>query len=213
MSAKGTFITFEGGEGCGKSTHIKLLTSRLEELGYTVCQVREPGGTASGERIREILLDPSLSDMEPLTELLLYEAARAQIVTEVISPALQDGQVVLCDRFIDSTVAYQGYGRGLDVALIEELNAATIVDCVPDRTILLQLDAQAGLQRAIEQTGEAHADRIEAAGADFHERVHAGFDELAAQDPQRIRLIQTAPSREKTQEAIRAQLADLFEGL
>ena len=186
----GIFITFEGGEGCGKSTQIKLLVAALQERGCDVLQVREPGGTAVGEKVRSILLDKANDGMDSLAELMLYEAARAQIVAEVIRPALDAGKVVLCDRFFDSTIAYQGYGRGLDPEMIGRLNMIATSGLVPDLTILLDMDVEAGLRRAKGVTGgDGEGDRIESAGLAFHQRIRAGFAALAQQHPERIALI------------------------
>ncbi len=199
---RGLFITFEGGEGCGKSTHIRMLAEWLREQGREVLQVREPGGTAAGERIREILLDPK-SELDPVAELLLYEAARAQIVAEVIKPALAGGQIVLCDRFVDSTVAYQGYGRGLSVEEINRLNASACQGTMPHATILLVDDPGRALKRATKRG----ADRIEQAGLEFHQRVREGFEALAAANPQRIHRIETQPTKPETQALVRAAVA------
>lgn len=204
----GTFITFEGGDGAGKSTHIRLLADRLAERGYEVVRVREPGGTAIGEALRAIVLDPANAAMTPEAELLVYEAARAQIVAEVIAPALARGAVVLCDRFFDSTVAYQAFARGLDRGFVDGANRFSTGGIVPDRTLLLVCaDAEEGLERAHEQ---AEPDRLEQEGVAFHRKVAAGFAALAAEEPARVRTVDSRGSVEDTARAIAGELADLF---
>ena len=207
MPERGLFITFEGGEGCGKSSHIAWLTDRLEQAGRKVLTVREPGATAVGEPIRAVLLDPVHTGMAPLTELLLYEAARAQLVAEIIAPALAAGTVVLCDRFIDSTTAYQGHGRGLDLAQIAELNRIATTGLTPDRTIVLDVPVEIGLKRAVKHQAP---DRLEQEDRAFHERVHEGFVAIAAAEPARVRIIDTSGSKEETRALIARQLVDLF---
>lgn len=185
----GLFITFEGGDGSGKSTQIARLEVRLRTLGYDVRSFREPGGPEAGgigERIRAILLDPALGDLDPRAELLLYEAARAQLVSAHYRPALADGAIVLGDRYTDSTIAYQGYGRGvLPVERVRALNELATGDLVPDLTILLDVDAADGLAQATAQG----ADRLERAGQAFHERVRAGYLALAEAEPMRVKLV------------------------
>ncbi|MBN1192602.1 MAG: dTMP kinase [Coriobacteriia bacterium] len=183
------FITFEGGDGSGKSTQIVLLAERLRGLGLEVRTFREPGGVApgdAGERIREVLLDPAHGELDVRAELLLYEACRAQLVEAHYRPALAEGAVVLCDRYTDSSVAYQGYGRAvLLVEEVRELNRIATGGLVPDLTLLLDVDAAAGLEHAT----AAGADRLEQAGQDFHERVRAGYLAIAAAEPDRVKLI------------------------
>ncbi len=204
----GTFITFEGGDGVGKSTHIGLLAEALERHGYEVVSVREPGGTAIGEALRALVLDPANDSMAPATELLVYEAARAQIAAEVIAPALARGAVVLCDRFFDSTVAYQAFARGLDRGFVEAANRFAADGLVPDRTLLLVCgEASVGLDRA---QGHAAPDRLEQEGVAFHQRVAEGFAAIAQEDPARVRVIDSRGDRAATARAIAAALADLF---
>lgn len=202
----GVFITFEGGEGVGKSTQILLLAWRLEAAGIEVLRVREPGGTHIGEEIRSILLDPQNTDLDDISELLLYEAARSQIVSQVIKPALDRGATVLCDRFTDSTTAYQGVARGLDLALVEQANHLGSKGLVPQRTIVLMHDTQEALNRAVEEG----ADRLEAEGLDFHERVAQGFIKIARLYPQRVRLVPSQPEKGQTAELVFDELKDLF---
>lgn len=200
----GVFITFEGGEGCGKSTQLQHLVARLEAEGHVVRVLREPGGTATGEAVRELLLDPE-SLVSPVCELLLYEAARAQLVDTVIRPALERGEVVVCDRFFDSTTAYQGHGRGLPLDTIEMLNAIATSGLRPHRTIVLDLSVAEGLCRATRQG----ADRLESAGDDFHERVREGFLAVAAAEPERVRVVDAVG----TQEQVHDRIVDALAGL
>lgn len=182
----GVFITFEGIEGCGKSTQIGLLAQHLEKHGHAVLVTREPGGTELGEAIRGLLLDPRNGAMAPLTELLLYEAARAQLVAERIRPALEARQVVLCDRFYDSTTAYQGAGRNLGDIDLAALHRLATGGLVPDLTVLLDLPVEEGLKRAL---GDARGDRIERESIAFHERVREAFMDIAKQEPDRVRVL------------------------
>lgn len=185
MSSRGVFLSFEGGEGSGKSTQISILTTTLESAGLEVVLAREPGGTRLGEAVRALLLDPATGDVDSRAELLLYEASRAQLTREVIGPALAMGAVVLCDRYYDSSTAYQGYGRGLPIAEIEALNSSATGGLEPDMTLLLDGDHQRGMDRA---TTEG-TDRLEAAGDEFHSRVRHGFLKIAEAEPLRVRVI------------------------
>ncbi len=192
----GLFITFEGCDGSGKSTQIALLAERLGALGLDVRLFREPGGPLPGgvgERIRDVLLDPALDDMDPLAELLLYEAARAELVAHHYRPALAAGAVVLGDRYVDSTTAYQGYGRGvLPIEDIVALNRLATGGLVPDVTLLLDVDAADGLTQATREG----ADRLERAGSAFHERVRVGYLAIAAADPGRVKVVPRGPVAE-----------------
>lgn len=182
------FITFEGIEGCGKTTQIGLLTSFLKNIHRPFLLTREPGGTEVGEQIRQILLYSENVGIEPMAELYLYAAARVQHLRQVISPALRDGKIVICDRFADATLAYQGYGRGLDLAWIEEIHERTMENVKPDLTFLLDLPVQEGLRRALRRM-EKHPikeDRFEKEALDFHQRVREGYLMLARREPQRI---------------------------
>lgn len=172
------FIAFEGPEGAGKSTQIQRLASRLEQTGYQVTVTREPGGTPTGDRIRDILLNTDL-DITPMSEFLLYASARAQHVQEVIAPAIQNGRIVLCDRFAASSVAYQGYGRGLDPTWVASVNDAATQGFMPDCTLLLDIDPEVGLARVARR---GQADRLERADLSFHTRVREGFLSLAHHD-------------------------------
>ncbi|MCL2024869.1 MAG: dTMP kinase [Coriobacteriia bacterium] len=201
------FITLEGGEGAGKTSHIEALRADFESAGRTVLVVREPGGTAIGEAIRTILLSPEHGAMVPRAELLLYEAARAQLVDEVIKPALADGAVVLCDRFFDSTSAYQGAGRGLESAFIDKLNLFATADLVPDATIVLDLPVDVGLTRA-RTTGAP--DRLEAASHGFHEQVRTAFCALAEAHPARVRMVDATQPLDVTYVAVRTALEEVL---
>lgn len=208
QAARGLFITFEGGEGAGKSTHIRFLADCLESRGYEVVRLREPGGTSIGEDLRAVVLNANNERMADECELLVYEAARAQIVAEVIRPALERGAVVLCDRFADSTVAYQAYGRGLDLEFVKQVNRFATQGVWPDRTIVMVCESAAeGLERATRRFG---ADRLELAGLDFHERVNQAFLDLAREDSERMRVVDSRERKSDTAKAIFAELADLF---
>lgn len=187
----GLFVTFEGGEGSGKTTQLRLLANHLRALTAEVIETRDPGGTAIGKEIRTLLLHPGSVPIAAATELLLYEASRAQLVREVVAPALARGAIVLSDRFTDSTVAYQGFGRGLDLGLIQRLNRFTTDGLAPDLTVLLDLDPGIGLTRCRRSVSAEPScwDRIEAEPLDFHQRIREGYLGLAREDPDRIRVI------------------------
>lgn len=185
---QGVFITFEGGDGVGKTTQVALLRDWLAERGHEVVCLHEPGGTALGEKIRALLLGREQDGMDPRAELLLFEAARAQLVSERVRPALDRGAVVVCDRFTDSTVAYQGYGRGLGAGLVGRLNALATGGVEPDLTVLLAMDANDSQERVMRRSG-ASSDRMEAAGPGFRARVAGGFSEIAFADPARVRVV------------------------
>jgi dTMP kinase len=192
MAVLGKFITFEGPEGGGKSTQVRRLAERLTAAGLTVITTREPGGTPTGEAIRGILQhDHAGEPICPAAELLLFEASRAQLVEHVIVPALKQGTWVICDRFIDSTAAYQGYGRGFDLAKVIEINTFAIGGCLPDLTILLDVEISAGQTRLALRNREQKTvqDRFEREHSAFHERVRAGYLELARRWPERIRTV------------------------
>ena len=182
----GCFITFEGTEGCGKSTHIKKLASRLKAEGRTVRTLREPGGTESGESIRH-LLKHGPEELTAEAELLLMNASRAQLVREVIRPAIAAGEIVLCDRFYDSTTVYQGTGRGLDAAQVQNVIEFAAGETRPDLTLLLQIPLKTSEER---RARRAETDRFEQADRAFFERIEAGYTALAAAEPDRIRVIQ-----------------------
>jgi len=185
------FITFEGIEGCGKTTQISHLTSFFKKNRRPFLLTREPGGTKVGEKIRQILLSSDNAGMEPMAELFLYVADRIQHYHQVIVPALREGKVVLCDRFADATTVYQGFGRGLDLAWIEEIHARALENTKPDLTFLLDLPVEVGLKRAwkrLEQD-QTREDRFEKEAMDFHRRIREGYLTLARKEPARITVL------------------------
>jgi dTMP kinase len=208
----GLFITFEGTEGCGKSTQIALLAERLRAEGKTVRLLREPGGTAIGEEIRHTLKhSPSNHGMTSEAELLLMNASRAQLVREVIRPALASGEIVLCDRFYDSTIAYQGYGRQLDLKMIRSIVDVAVGETRPNLTLLLNISQSVSeaRQRARQAAGPAVRDRFEEADRNFFERVARGYEDIAAAEADRIKVIDASGSIETVSAAIWAQVQKL----
>jgi len=206
------FITFEGIEGCGKTTQIRLLAESLRARGLQVLATREPGGCPIADAIRSILLDSTNSGMAPRTELLLYAAARAQHVFEVISPALREGKVVLCDRFTDATLAYQGYGRNLDRGLIERLSLLAAGDVIPDLTLLLDFPPEEGLRRAClrnDSQPELNEGRFEQESLDFHSRVRTGYLDAAGRE-ERFRIIDARGSVEEVAARIEKTVDEFF---
>lgn len=186
---KGVFITFEGGEGCGKSTQCKLLEDYLKYEGYKVFSSREPGGDFLGEKIRDMVKSPEYAgQIDELSELFLFLASRAQYVKKIIIPKLNEGYIVISDRFSDSTMAYQGYGRGLNVGLIGHANGLISKGTKPDLTFLIDISAERGLSK-MRKAEYGKADRIEAETLEFHKRVNEGFREIAKKEPSRIKLI------------------------
>lgn len=204
---RGKLITFEGPEGSGKSTQSRLLCEYLEEKGISFLYVREPGGTEVGEKIRNILLDPESATGTPTNECLLFLAARAQLVETKLRPALEDGKVVVLDRFTDSTIAYQGYGSGLDIDFIKELNNFTTGEIKPDLTIYLDIESEEGLKRSSKNHPQ---DRMEAKGLDYHQRVRDGYRELAKAEPERIKLIPVRDEVNETQGLVREEVNKLL---
>lgn len=184
--AKGHFITVEGIDGCGKSTQARLIAAALEAAGHDVLRLREPGGVKISEQIRAILLDPANAEMGDVCELLLYEAARAQLVHQVIRPALAAGKTVVCDRFYDSTTAYQAFADGLDRNMVSQANELAVDGCRPDLTLVFDLPVEDALRR---RSGREAEDRLELKGLEFQERVAAGFRAVAADEPDRVKLI------------------------
>ena len=180
---KGLFITFEGGDGCGKTTQIKLLDEYLRNKGYKTLITREPGSKGLGEKVREILLNYD-GDVSPVCESFLFLADRAQNVDCLIKPALEEGTIVICDRHTDSSVAYQGYGRGLDIDRIKKLNSIATSGLSPDLTIVLDVDVETSQKRV-----GAEKDRMESAGIEFFERVRQGYLEIAKQEPERVKVV------------------------
>ena len=209
----GKFITFEGPEGSGKSTQIRLLAETLEAEGLTVKCTREPGGTDIGEAVRNILQHDAVD--EPLgerTELLLFTASRAQLMKRVIIPCLEEGCWVLCDRFIDSTMAYQGFARGMDIDTLDRINEFAIYNRKPDLTLLLDLDIEVGFERLEGRyaDGQAKADRFEREARDFHRRVREGYHNLAEREPARFRIVDTDRPVEVVANDIRTIVKDVL---
>jgi len=202
------FITFEGPEGSGKTTQIELLSSYLEGKGYPVLATREPGGTSIGEQIRAILLDPQNADMLPASEALLFSAARAQIVNQVIQPHLEQGGVVLCDRYADSTLAYQGYGHGLELEMLHAITALATEGLKPDLTIYLDVDIEEGLRRklAAHKAEQSEWNRLDRQETAFHRRVREGYLQMAAREPDRWLVIDATQPLEAIQALIRARV-------
>ena len=204
---KGVFITFEGIDGCGKSTQTSMCRTWLEGLGRTVLLVREPGGTKIGERIRELLLDKKNSSMAPMTELFLFEAARAQIVEEVIKPAISEGKIVICDRFFDSSYAYQGCARGLGPEMVSRLNMDATGGLAPDITFFLDISVEGAIKRRSVRGEEK--DRIESAGDAFQEKVRQGFIRAASED-KRIVTVDASLSPDEIFAQIREKIETLI---
>lgn len=201
---RGLFATFEGIEGCGKTTQIGRLKTYLEGKGHTVTVTREPGGTAISEKVRDLLLDPANGAMNWRAELLLYQAARAQLVEEVIRPALDAGNTVLCDRFADSSTAYQGGGRGLPLEAVSGLHGFATDGVWPELTFVLDLPVEEGLRRA---TARRELDRIEQEAVDFHTRVREAYRQLADHEPERVKILDATQDIE----TLAAEIASLAE--
>jgi len=207
------FITFEGVEGSGKTTQIRLLKTYLTQKGIPCKVTREPGGCPIGEKVRKILLNPDHHEMVPLSELLLYEASRAQHVKEVIEPLLKKGIMVLCDRFSDASIAYQGHGRKLDLGLIKRLNRLSSQGIKPDVTFLLDCPSDVGLKRAVQRNisqKKEKEERFEREKIQFHHRVRRGYLALAKKESHRVKVIDTREGEEKTFEKIRKIVDELI---
>lgn len=215
--SKPLFITFEGGEGSGKTTQINRLSQSLSDMGYKVITTREPGGTPEAEKVRELIVQRDGGEWTPMAETLLLFAARIMHVEKVIKPALQGGKIVICDRFADSTIAYQGYGHGVDQHAIEEIYAHSLGHFKPDLTFLLDIKPEIGLERAGRRLAaesinvEQREDKFENIGLEFHERLRQGFLEIAHAEPDRCQIIDASRSLETLTEEIlnitRARLA------
>jgi dTMP kinase len=212
--ARGVFISFEGSEGCGKSTQIRRLAERLESLGNSILLTREPGGTEIGEQLRQLLqFSKAGYAMTPETELLLFAASRAQLVREKIAPALAAGRIVLADRFLDSTTVYQGVARRLDPARVAEINQFAVGDCVPDLTFVLDLDPTVARQRLLARaTAAGSPDRMENQPAAFYDAVREGYLRLARETPDRVQLLDAAQPEEAIFSEIWIQLATRVSG-
>jgi dTMP kinase len=210
------FLVFEGVEGSGKTTQATRLGRHLRDLGYNHLLTKEPGGTALGERIRAILLDPSEEGMDPLSELLLYAASRRQHVVDLIQPSVDRGIIVICDRFTDATLAYQGYGRLLDIDLLRQLNDWVTGGLAPDLTVILDLPEEEGLNRAKERNLERdlHLEsRLEGEDLRFHRRVREGYLALAEETPERYAVVSATGSVDEVFERILAVLAERMPGM
>ncbi|MHB8109306.1 MAG: dTMP kinase [Syntrophorhabdaceae bacterium] len=200
------FITFEGIEGCGKTTQIELLSGYLTTKGYSVVKTREPGGTQFGEALREVLLRKEM-DVRSLSELFVFMAMRAQHVEEVILPAIQNGKVILCDRFADATYAYQGYGRKIDLTTIDALNAMVTKGLRPNLTILLSITAEKGLKR---RAASSEMDRIEQENISFHQRIEKAYEKMAKEDPKRFFVVDGNLKIPAIHEIIRTRVDNLL---
>lgn len=199
------FITFEGPEGSGKSSQLPALASFIASRGYDVVSTREPGGTRIGNQIREILMRMDNTELHPRTEILLFQAARAQLIEELILPSLAEGKVILCDRYGDSTLAYQGYGHGLDLDRLKMILEFATSGLKPDLTILLDVDVMVGLKR---KKAKEEWNRMDAFELSFHERVRKGYHELVSQEPARWKIVDASQSQEQVQEDIRQIVLD-----
>lgn len=212
MPTRGVFITLEGPEGAGKTTQARLLHEALRGR-YPVLYSREPGGTAIGERIRALLLDDAHAEMDPRTEMLLFASSRAQFVAEVVEPALRGGQIVVSERYVDASVAYQGLGRGLGVELVRRVNEVATHGVSPDLTILLDIEPAVGLQRARAAVGKegrrGRGDRLEQEALAFHARVRAGFLAIAHEEPDRVRIVDGS----RAQHVVHDEILRVVEGL
>lgn len=196
------FITFEGPEGSGKSTQVALLADAMRQQGFPVFATREPGGTPIGDQIRACVHNVGHTNMTAVTEMLLYSASRAQLVQEVIRPALATGAVVLCDRYADSTLAYQGYGRQLDLSILQQITAFATGELRPDLTLLLDIDVERGLARR--NDGGEEMNRLDLETVAFHRRVRSGYHDLAGRDPQRWRIIDADRCVDDVQQDVQA---------
>jgi dTMP kinase len=204
---KGIFISFEGIEGTGKTIQSRLLYEYLTKKGYEVILTGEPGGTRIGLKIRDLLLSVENKGMTPFAELLLYNASRAQHIQEVILPVMNKGAIVITDRFTDSTVAYQGYGRGIDLNIINSIKRMVAADLQPDITILLDLDVEVGLRR---NRGINKMDRLELEDVEFHKRVRSGYLKIATKEPERIKLVDASENIEQVHNKIIKIIMDFF---
>jgi dTMP kinase len=194
------FITFEGPEGSGKTSHIPLLKDYLGEAGYQVLCTREPGGTSIGDQIREVLLNNRNTEMHPRSEILLFQASRAQLVEEVINPRIAKGEIVLCDRYADSTIAYQGYGHQVDLTKLRSIIDFATGGLKPDLTILLDLDVRVGLRR---RQKDGDVNRLDKFMVEFHQRVRTGYHELVTAEPERWSVVDAGQSFDVVQRELR----------
>ncbi|MBR3804137.1 MAG: dTMP kinase [Clostridia bacterium] len=204
---KGKFITFEGCEGSGKSTHVALFKEYLDRNGIDYIFLREPGGVSISEKIRSIILDVENKEMCDRAEALLYAAARAQLITEKIIPALNEGKLVVVDRYIDSSFAYQGYARGLGIDFIEKINSYAIDSCMPDKTVFLDISPKVAFER---KGGADKDDRLELSGIEFHERVYEGYKKLVEKYPERFISIDPTGTKAETHAKIIESIKDIL---
>lgn len=202
------FVSFEGGEGCGKSTQARALYRRLLEAGIPAIAIHEPGSTSLGREVRRFLKRPTMAEISPLAELFLVAASRAQLVAEVIRPTLKEGTTVVCDRYSDSTVAYQGYGRQIDLGVVKAVNDIATRGLVPDLTILLDIPVDVGLSRK----KQASRDRFEREDVSFHRRVREGYLQMATADPQRWLVVAGTLSRLEIRHRVWARVKPLLHG-
>lgn len=204
---KGIFISIEGADGSGKTTQIQMLKKYFEEKGFDVIVTREPGGTKISEQIRSIILDKTHTNMSYITEMLLYAAARAQLVEQIIAPAKKEGKIIISDRFIDSSAVYQGIARGLGTKMVYDVNQYAIAACEPDITFLLDIDATEGIGR---KKNQKNLDRMEQETIDFHQMVADGYRRLAREHTERIYMIDASQTIEKIQEEILIKLQQIM---
>jgi dTMP kinase len=200
------FITFEGGEGCGKSIQSKMLYRKLAQLFIPAVLIHEPGGTPLGEKVRYLLKQSCETPISPLTELMLFNASRSQVVKDVVQPTLKEGKIVICDRYTDSTIAYQSYGRGLDIAVVRDINQIACQGLIPDLTFLLDVPPEVGLLRKRINA----SDRFEQEGITFHKKVREGFLKMASEDTQRWFLIDATLSRHEVGARIWKKVSQLL---
>jgi dTMP kinase len=218
------FITFEGPEGSGKTTHARLLYEYLRDRNYPVVLTREPGGTRISDRVREILLDPENVDILPRTEILLFSASRAQLTDQFIRPHLEQGEIVICDRYADSTMAYQGYGLGLDLETLRAITAFATGGLTPDMTLYLDVPVEEGLKRRLGLTKDSELpgpgtqlalfnkwDRLDRKEVEYHRRVQEGYEQLMKIDPARWHRVNTSRSLEQVQEDVRRKVLSVLE--
>lgn len=196
---RGLFVTFEGGEGAGKSSMLRRIGDKLSQEGYPVLETREPGGITIAEQIRHVILDPAHTEMDGRTEALLYAAARRQHLVEKVLPALEEGKIVLCDRFLDSSLAYQGFARGLGMENVYQINQFAIEDCMPDVTLLFDIQPERGLDRIAANEGREQ-NRLDLENMDFHEKVYEAYQILAERHPARIQKINADQAIELVQQ-------------
>ncbi len=204
---RGIFITFEGVDGCGKSTQMRFLHETLTQNGYDVTTTREPGGCDIAEKVRELLLDVNNDEMHPVTEAMLYAAARVQHIEQVIKPALERGEIVLCDRYIDSSLAYQAFGRGLGIELVMDINFHAVLTCMPDVTFFLDYPPELAIERMKKRTEH---DRLESAGDEFFTRVYTSFKMIARKFPERIVAVDVSGTKFETRDKLAVMVEDIL---